>query len=82
MIVRYKVYSYSHKSQEELLVAELLGRYNDHKRISRPIHNSSEAINVTLGISLTQIIAFSEKESILTTRIWKYMVSHKKSIRP
>lgn len=52
---------------ELALVSKLLKNYD--KRV-RPSLNSSEAVNVTFGLALAQIIDVDERNQILTTNCW------------
>ncbi|XP_069114291.1 neuronal acetylcholine receptor subunit alpha-10-like [Argopecten irradians] len=59
---------YTHADVNEYrLVNKLLGTYD--KRI-RPSLNASQALNVTFGLALSQIIDVDEKNQILTTNCW------------
>ncbi|XP_064613958.1 neuronal acetylcholine receptor subunit alpha-10-like [Liolophura sinensis] len=52
---------------EYRLVRDLMVKYD--KRI-RPSRNASDALNVTFGLALAQIIDVDEKNQILTTNCW------------
>ncbi|XP_072113336.1 acetylcholine receptor subunit epsilon [Mobula birostris] len=52
---------------EEKLIHHLLDNYN--KRI-RPAKTDGDIINVTLKLTLTNLISLNEKEEVLTTNVW------------
>jgi len=54
-------------SQERRLLNDLLELYNS---LERPVYNDTDAINLTFGLTLQQIIDVDEKNQILTTNIW------------
>jgi len=52
---------------ERMLLEDLLYSY---KRLERPVANESEAVVITFGLTLQQIIDVDEKNQILTTNVW------------
>jgi len=49
------------------LLEDLLAYYN---KLERPVANESEAVVLTFGLTLQQIIDVDEKNQILTTNVW------------
>jgi len=60
----FGAYSGIHERQ---LLDDLLAYYN---KLERPVANESEAVVLTFGLTLQQIIDVNEKEQILTTNVW------------
>jgi len=52
---------------ERRLLGDLMSEYN---KLERPVYNESEAVVLTFGLTLQQIIDVDEKNQILTTNIW------------
>jgi len=52
---------------ERRLLGDLMSDYN---KLERPVYNESEAVVLTFGLTLQQIIDVDEKNQILTTNIW------------
>jgi len=52
---------------ERMLLEDLLAYYN---KLERPVANESEAVVLTFGLTLQQIIDVDEKNQILTTNVW------------
>ncbi|XP_060561240.1 neuronal acetylcholine receptor subunit alpha-10-like [Ruditapes philippinarum] len=57
----------SNISSEQRLMTDLLRKYENSVR---PIYNSSKAVGVGLGLTLTQILDLDEKNQVLTTNVW------------
>ncbi|XP_060560851.1 neuronal acetylcholine receptor subunit beta-3-like, partial [Ruditapes philippinarum] len=57
----------SNISSEQRLMTDLLWKYENSVR---PIYNSSKAVAVGLGLTLTQILDLDEKNQVLTTNVW------------
>jgi len=55
--------------QERKLLHDLITE-SGYNSLERPVFNDSEAINLTFGLTLQQIIDVNEKDQILTTNIW------------
>ena len=56
---------------ERMLLEDLLAYYN---KLERPVANESEAVVLTFGLTLQQIIDVDEKNQILTTNVWLNLV--------
>ncbi|CAI9742500.1 neuronal acetylcholine receptor subunit alpha-10-like [Octopus vulgaris] len=54
-------------SIEQLLLRSLMHGYD---KSVRPVYNSSKAVVVGLGLTLTQILDVDEKNQVLTTNVW------------
>ena len=54
-----------------MLLEDLLAYYN---KLERPVANESEAVVLTFGLTLQQIIDVDEKNQILTTNVWLNLV--------
>jgi len=52
---------------ERRLLGDLMSDYN---KLERPVYNESEAVVLTFGLTLQQIIDVDEKNQLLTTNIW------------
>uniref|UniRef100_A0A452H0P5 Acetylcholine receptor subunit gamma n=1 Tax=Gopherus agassizii TaxID=38772 RepID=A0A452H0P5_9SAUR len=55
------------RNQEEKLLNDLMTNYN---RNLRPAQGEGDIINVTLKLTLTNLISLNEREETLTTNIW------------
>uniref|UniRef100_A0A8D0H4I4 Acetylcholine receptor subunit gamma n=1 Tax=Sphenodon punctatus TaxID=8508 RepID=A0A8D0H4I4_SPHPU len=55
------------RNQEEKLLNDLMGSYN---RNLRPAHKEGDIIDVTLKLTLTNLISLNEREETLTTNVW------------
>ncbi|XP_075794256.1 acetylcholine receptor subunit gamma-like [Pelodiscus sinensis] len=55
------------RNQEEKLLSDLMANYN---RNLRPAQREGDIINVTLKLTLTNLISLNEREETLTTNIW------------
>lgn len=55
------------KTDEQRLLEVLLNGYNSD---TRPVYNASHPVQVSLGITLTQIFDVDEKNQVLTTNVW------------
>ncbi|CAM5164136.1 unnamed protein product [Natator depressus] len=55
------------RNQEEKLLNDLMTNYN---RNLRPAQREGDIINVTLKLTLTNLISLNEREETLTTNIW------------
>jgi len=53
--------------QESKLLTYLMDHYD---REVRPVYNASKAVEVRVGITLTQIFDMDEKNQVLTTNVW------------
>ena len=53
------------------MLEDLLAYYN---KLERPVANESEAVVLTFGLTLQQIIDVDEKNQILTTNVWLNLV--------
>jgi len=54
---------------ERMLLFDLLEN-SQYNKLERPVANESEAVLLTFGITLQQIIDVDEKNQILTTNVW------------
>ncbi|XP_003513362.1 acetylcholine receptor subunit gamma [Cricetulus griseus] len=54
-------------NQEERLLADLMRNYNPHLR---PAERDSDIVNVSLKLTLTNLISLNEREEALTTNVW------------
>ncbi|XP_052085272.1 neuronal acetylcholine receptor subunit alpha-10-like [Mytilus californianus] len=54
-------------SAEHKLMIKLMKGY---EKSIRPVMNSSEAVDIKLGLALTQILDLDEKNQVLTTNVW------------
>ncbi|XP_005082298.1 acetylcholine receptor subunit gamma isoform X2 [Mesocricetus auratus] len=54
-------------NQEERLLADLMRNYNPHLR---PAEHDSDIVNVSLKLTLTNLISLNEREEALTTNVW------------
>ncbi|CAC5399587.1 CHRNN [Mytilus coruscus] len=54
-------------SAEHRLMIKLMKGY---EKSIRPVMNSSEAVDIKLGLALTQILDLDEKNQVLTTNVW------------
>jgi len=52
---------------ERRLLGDLMSDYN---KLERPVYNESEAVVLTFGLTLQQIIDVDEKNQLLTTNTW------------
>jgi len=52
---------------ERRLLNDLLANYN---KLERPVINESEAVQLSFGLTLQQIIDVDEKNQLLTTNVW------------
>jgi len=66
IFISYPFGAYSGIHERQLL-DDLLAYYN---KLERPVANESEAVVLTFGLTLQQIIDVNEKEQILTTNVW------------
>uniref|UniRef100_A0A673UVC1 Cholinergic receptor nicotinic gamma subunit n=1 Tax=Suricata suricatta TaxID=37032 RepID=A0A673UVC1_SURSU len=55
------------RNQEERLLADLMRGYNPHLR---PAERDSDVVNVSLKLTLTNLISLNEREEALTTNVW------------
>nr|XP_013797268.1 PREDICTED: acetylcholine receptor subunit gamma [Apteryx mantelli mantelli] len=55
------------RNQEEKLLQDLMANYNRHLR---PALRGDQLINVTLKLTLTNLISLNEREETLTTNVW------------
>uniref|UniRef100_A0A8C5KR67 Acetylcholine receptor subunit gamma n=1 Tax=Jaculus jaculus TaxID=51337 RepID=A0A8C5KR67_JACJA len=54
-------------NQEERLLADLMRSYDPHLR---PAEHESDVVNVSLKLTLTNLISLNEREEALTTNVW------------
>ncbi|KAH0509336.1 Acetylcholine receptor subunit gamma [Microtus ochrogaster] len=54
-------------NQEERLFADLMRNYDPHLR---PAEHDSDVVNVSLKLTLTNLISLNEREEALTTNVW------------
>ncbi|XP_077008178.1 acetylcholine receptor subunit gamma [Tamandua tetradactyla] len=55
------------RSQEERLLADLMRSYDPHLR---PAERDEDVVNVSLKLTLTNLISLNEREEALTTNVW------------
>ncbi|KAF6113186.1 cholinergic receptor nicotinic gamma subunit [Phyllostomus discolor] len=55
------------RNQEERLLADLMRSYNPHLR---PAERDTDVVNVSLKLTLTNLISLNEREEALTTNVW------------
>ncbi|ELK32604.1 Acetylcholine receptor subunit gamma [Myotis davidii] len=55
------------RNQEERLLADLMHSYNPHLR---PAERDADVVNVSLKLTLTNLISLNEREEALTTNVW------------
>lgn len=55
------------RNQEERLLADLMRNYDPHLR---PAERDSDVVNVSLKLTLTNLISLNEREEALTTNVW------------
>uniref|UniRef100_A0A8C7A7Q2 Cholinergic receptor nicotinic gamma subunit n=1 Tax=Neovison vison TaxID=452646 RepID=A0A8C7A7Q2_NEOVI len=55
------------RNQEERLLGDLMHSYNPHLR---PAERDSDVVNVSLKLTLTNLISLNEREEALTTNVW------------
>nr|XP_051690159.1 acetylcholine receptor subunit gamma isoform X2 [Oryctolagus cuniculus] len=55
------------RNQEERLLADLMRDYDPHLR---PAEHDSDVVNVSLKLTLTNLISLNEREEALTTNVW------------
>uniref|UniRef100_A0A7N5JA20 Cholinergic receptor nicotinic gamma subunit n=1 Tax=Ailuropoda melanoleuca TaxID=9646 RepID=A0A7N5JA20_AILME len=55
------------RNQEERLLGDLMNNYDPHLR---PAERDSDVVNVTLKLTLTNLISLNEREEALTTNVW------------
>ncbi|XP_030181635.1 acetylcholine receptor subunit gamma [Lynx canadensis] len=55
------------RNQEERLLADLMHNYDPHLR---PAERDSDVVNVSLKLTLTNLISLNEREEALTTNVW------------
>ncbi|XP_036110558.1 acetylcholine receptor subunit gamma [Molossus molossus] len=55
------------RNQEERLLAHLMHSYNPHLR---PAERGTDVVNVSLKLTLTNLISLNEREEALTTNVW------------
>nr|XP_035925148.1 acetylcholine receptor subunit gamma isoform X5 [Halichoerus grypus] len=55
------------RNQEERLLGDLMHNYNPHLR---PAERDSDVVNVSLKLTLTNLISLNEREEALTTNVW------------
>uniref|UniRef100_A0A4X1TC82 Cholinergic receptor nicotinic gamma subunit n=1 Tax=Sus scrofa TaxID=9823 RepID=A0A4X1TC82_PIG len=55
------------RNQEERLLGDLMHNYNPHLR---PAEHDSDVVNVSLKLTLTNLISLNEREEALTTNVW------------
>ncbi|XP_076439162.1 uncharacterized protein LOC143278035 [Babylonia areolata] len=54
-------------SEEQELMHALVGQYENSVR---PVYDANDAVDVSLGLTLTQILDLDEKNQVLTTNVW------------
>ncbi|XP_004637375.1 acetylcholine receptor subunit gamma isoform X2 [Octodon degus] len=55
------------RNQEEHLLADLMRSYDPHLR---PAEHDTDVVNVSLKLTLTNLISLNEREEALTTNVW------------
>ncbi|XP_066201550.1 acetylcholine receptor subunit gamma [Saccopteryx leptura] len=55
------------RNQEERLLMDLMQSYNPHLR---PAERDTDVVNVSLKLTLTNLISLNEREEALTTNVW------------
>ncbi|XP_010630092.1 acetylcholine receptor subunit gamma [Fukomys damarensis] len=55
------------RNQEERLLADLMRSYDPHLR---PAEHGTDIVNVSLKLTLTNLISLNEREEALTTNVW------------
>ncbi|XP_054978803.1 acetylcholine receptor subunit gamma [Sorex araneus] len=55
------------RNQEERLLADLMRGYDQHLR---PARHEADVVNVSLKLTLTNLISLNEREEALTTNVW------------
>uniref|UniRef100_A0A286XZT3 Cholinergic receptor nicotinic gamma subunit n=1 Tax=Cavia porcellus TaxID=10141 RepID=A0A286XZT3_CAVPO len=55
------------RNQEERLLADLMHSYDPHLR---PAERDTDVVNVSLKLTLTNLISLNEREEALTTNVW------------
>ncbi|XP_006866814.1 PREDICTED: acetylcholine receptor subunit gamma isoform X2 [Chrysochloris asiatica] len=55
------------RNQEERLLKELMSNYDPHLR---PAEREADVVNVSLKVTLTNLISLNEREEALTTNVW------------
>uniref|UniRef100_A0A8D2D6Q0 Cholinergic receptor nicotinic gamma subunit n=1 Tax=Sciurus vulgaris TaxID=55149 RepID=A0A8D2D6Q0_SCIVU len=55
------------RNQEARLLADLMHSYDPHQR---PAERDSDIVNVSLKLTLTNLISLNEREEALTTNVW------------
>ncbi|KAM8789594.1 acetylcholine receptor subunit gamma isoform 1-T1 [Rhynchonycteris naso] len=55
------------RNQEERLLTDLMHSYDPHLR---PAERDSDVVNVSLKLTLTNLISLNEREEALTTNVW------------
>ncbi|XP_049625274.1 acetylcholine receptor subunit gamma-like [Suncus etruscus] len=55
------------RNQEERLLADLMRDYDPHLR---PAQHEADVVNVSLKLTLTNLISLNEREEALTTNVW------------
>ncbi|XP_040828400.1 acetylcholine receptor subunit gamma [Ochotona curzoniae] len=55
------------RNQEERLLADLMRDYDPHLR---PAQHDGDVVNVSLKLTLTNLISLNEREEALTTNVW------------
>ncbi|XP_004701736.1 acetylcholine receptor subunit gamma [Echinops telfairi] len=55
------------RNQEERLLADLMRSYDPHVR---PAEQEADVVNVSLKLTLTNLISLNEREEALTTNVW------------
>uniref|UniRef100_A0A5F9CCC8 Cholinergic receptor nicotinic gamma subunit n=1 Tax=Oryctolagus cuniculus TaxID=9986 RepID=A0A5F9CCC8_RABIT len=62
------------RNQEERLLADLMRDYDPHLR---PAEHDSDVVNVSLKLTLTNLISLNEREEALTTNVWIEMSDYR-----
>ncbi|OAF64387.1 hypothetical protein A3Q56_07893 [Intoshia linei] len=57
-------------SDEKQLIKYLLEHYEKIGVIGRPVHDTTDTVNVKYGLALIQILDLDEKNQVLTTNAW------------
>ncbi|KAK7002839.1 neuronal acetylcholine receptor subunit beta-3, partial [Biomphalaria glabrata] len=55
------------QSSEQRLMNYLVRNYDNSVR---PVYDSTQAVDIQLGLTLTQILDLDEKNQVLTTNVW------------
>ncbi|XP_002741797.2 neuronal acetylcholine receptor subunit alpha-2-like [Saccoglossus kowalevskii] len=55
-------------SEAEMHLREML--FRGYNKLSLPVSNVSEILNITFGLAISQIIDVNEKSQVMTTKVW------------